>query len=338
VVTPVALMLPVEIGGVTVARATLHNREEVARKDVREGDRVRIQRAGDVIPQVVERIDEPERERAPRWTMPATCPSCATPLLERGPFTVCPNTFHCPAQLAGRIVHFASRHALDIQGLGEETAKQLVETGLVRELPDLFDLRADQLLPLEGFADKSASALVAALDRARSVELRRVLHGLGIPEVGESVAGDLAAHFGSFGRLRAATAEELQAVRGIGAKMAEAITGFFAVPEHAAVLDRLLARLAIPEMEPRPSAPAAGPLAGKKLVFTGGLETLSRPEAKQLVEAAGGRVVGSVSKATDYVVAGTDPGTKLDDARRLGVEVLDEAGLRALLGTAVASG
>src|SRR6185295_8031199 len=233
VVTPVAFLLPVEIGGVTVARATLHNREEVARKDVREGDRVRIQRAGDVIPQVVERIEEPERERAEPWRMPERCPSCGTLLGERGPFTVCSNGFECPAQLAGRLVHFASRHALDIEGLGEESAKPFVSAGLVHTLPDLFDLTAEQLTPLEGFAEKSATKLIEALEKARRTDLPRFLYGLGIPEVGTAVARDLARHFRAFARLRAASEEELQEVPGVGPRMAEQILAFFAEPRNA---------------------------------------------------------------------------------------------------------
>ena len=170
IVTPVAMLRPVELGGVTVSRATLHNREEVARKDVREGDTVRVQRAGDVIPQVIEVIAEPGRRRGPKWRMPGECPSCGARLVERGPFTVCPNSFECPAQLVGRIVHFASREALDLEGLGEKTAKLLVDQGLVRRLPDLFDLEAGQLLPLEGFAEKSAGDLVAGIAKASRVE------------------------------------------------------------------------------------------------------------------------------------------------------------------------
>ncbi len=223
VVTPVALMLPVEIGGVTVARATLHNREEVARKDVREGDRVRVQRAGDVIPQVIERIEEPDRERGPVWKMPDLCPSCGTALVERGPFTVCPNSFECPAQLAGRIVHLASRNALDIEGLGDESAKLFVSEGLVKHLQDVFDLRAEQLVSLEGFADKSANKLVENLAKAAArAELPRLLYGLGIPEVGVTVARDLARHFGTLDALRHADEAVLQEVSGVGPRMAEA--------------------------------------------------------------------------------------------------------------------
>jgi DNA ligase (NAD+) len=326
VVTPVALLLPVEIGGVTVARASLHNREEVARKDIREGDRVRVQRAGDVIPQVVERVPERGRRRGRVWTMPATCPSCGTPLVARGPYTVCPNGFECPAQLAGRLVHFGSRAALDIEGLGEETAKQLVEEGLVRELPDLFGLRAEQLVELEGFAEKSAGNLVAAIQKARRADLHRFLYALGIPEVGEAVAKDLARHLRSFDAVRRASAEELQAVPGVGPKMAAEIAAFFAQPANRRVLDALLRPMQI--VAPRGAAAA---LAGAKFVFTGGLERFGRRQARELVESLGGRVTSAVSAETDYVVAGADPGGKLDEARQLGVEVLDEAGFLKLL-------
>jgi DNA ligase (NAD+) len=375
VVTPVALMLPVEIGGVTVARATLHNREEVARKDVREGDRVRVQRAGDVIPQVVEHIEEPDRERAPEWRMPAACPSCGTALVERGPFTVCPNAFQCPAQLAGRIVHFASRGALDVEGLGDETAKLLVAEGLMRQLPDLFDLRAEQLLALPGFAEKSSQKLVAALARAAHVELARFLYGLGVPEVGFSVARDLARNFGGFAALRHAGEAELQQVRGVGPRMSEQIVAFFHDPQNAAILDALLQRVRLIEAPPMPDLPAGAadgdggaggdggaagaragageageagvgggagpggaaaaaagqPLAGKRFVFTGALERLSRHEAQELVEALGARVTGSVSKSTDYVVVGEEAGSKAENARRLGVATLDEAAFLELL-------
>ena len=329
VVTPVALMRPVEIGGVTVSRASLHNREEVARKDVREGDLVRVQRAGDVIPQVVERIEEEDRERGAEFRMPETCPSCGTELEERGPFTVCPNSFGCPAQLVGRIQHFGSRQALDIEGLGEETAKLLVERGLVGVVPDLFDLRPEQLTPLEGFAETSASNLVNAIDAARSTELSRFLHGLGIPEVGVAVARDLAAHFGSMEALREAGEETLQEVPGVGPVMAGRIVEFFAEPHNAENLDRLMAEMRELRAPARPAA--GGALDGKTFVFTGGLAAMSRDEGKRRVEALGARATGSVSKKTDYVVAGEDPGSKLEKAKELGVTVLDEAAFLELL-------
>jgi DNA ligase (NAD+) len=335
VVTPVAIMLPVEIGGVTVARATLHNREEVARKDVREGDRVRVQRAGDVIPQVIERIDEPDRERAPEWRMPTVCPSCGTPLTERGPFTVCPNSFECPAQLAGRIVHFASRDALDIEGLGDETSKLFVAEGFVRQLPDLFDLQAERLMELEGFAQKSATNLVNALKKASRVELARFLYGLGIPEVGVAVARDLARHFGTFARLRTADEATLQEVSGVGPRMAEQITTFFREPHNAETLDALIQKVDLIETEPaKPSDSGSAsvlPLAGQKWVFTGGLTRLTRREAQEKIESLGARATGSVSKSTDVVVIGEDAGSKADDARKLGIRTMNEEELLAFL-------
>ncbi len=335
VVTPVAMLRPVELGGVTVARATLHNREEVARKDIREGDKVRVQRAGDVIPQVIERIPEKGRRRKPPFRMPETCPSCGTPLIERGPFTVCPNSFECPAQLAGRLAHFGSRAALDIEGLGEKTAKLLVAQGLVHGLPDLFDLTAEDLEPLEGFAELSAANLVAGIERASTVELHRFLYGLGVPEVGAATARDLAAHFRSFHAIRDASAEDLQEVSGVGPRMAEQITDFFAEEHNRDVLDRLLdGRVTL--VEPRGEPPAreqAGerPLEGLTLVFTGSLERFTRDEAKKLATRLGAKVTGSVSGKTDYVVAGEEAGSKLDKAETLGVTVLDEAGFVKLV-------
>ena len=340
VLTPVALLRPVEVGGVTVSRATLHNREELERKDVREGDRVRIQRAGDVIPQVVEVVppevapegasgEVPVASRAEPFRMPTHCPNCGTPVEERGPFTLCPNRFGCSAQLKGRIVHFASRQGLDIEGLGDETASLLVDRELVRELADLFELTSEVLLPLPLFAEKKAENLVAGIQARRRTELRRFLFGLGIPEVGASVARDLATHFRSLDALQAAGREELEAVHGIGPRMSEAITGFFGDPANAAVVDALATRmeaLTVPDREGE-----GGPLAGMTIVFTGTLESMSRGAAKKLVEKAGARSPSSVSGETDLVVAGPGAGSKRARAEALGVEVMDEAGFLALL-------
>jgi DNA ligase (NAD+) len=339
VVTPVAMLRPVELGGVTVSRATLHNREEVARKDIREGDRVRVQRAGDVIPQVVERVEEPDRKadqkRGPEFKMPEKCPSCGTPLIERGPFTVCPNSFECPAQLAGRLTHFGSRAALDIEGLGEKTAKLLVSKELVHGLPDLFDLKPEDLEPLEGFAELSASNLVEGIERASEVELHRFLYGLGVPEVGAATARDLSRHFRSFQAIRDATAEELQEVSGVGPRMADQITEFFAEEHNRDVLDRLLdgrVTLIEPPAEPGPAeAQGQRPLDGLTMVFTGSLERFTRDEVKELATRLGAKVTGSVSKKTDYVVAGDEAGSKLDNAEELGVPVLDEDGFVKLV-------
>jgi DNA ligase (NAD+) len=338
-VTPIAMLRPVELGGVTVSRASLHNREEVARKDIREGDRVRVQRAGDVIPQVLERLEEPGRRRGRSWRMPDACPSCGFELVERGPFTVCLNSFDCPAQLAGRIQHFASRGALDIEGLGEETARQLVSEGLVLHVPDLYALVVEQLTELDGFAEKSADNLVRAIRASSPVELRRFLHGLGIPEVGAAVSRDLARHYGTLERLRSASAEDLQEVEGVGPKMAEQITAFFGNPRNAALLDQLVSG-PVELIETEGASDASGseaPFEGLKFVFTGGLERWTRGEAKELVESLGGRVTSSVSRGTDYVVAGSESGSKLDKAGELGVTILDEDGFTALLEDQVGS-
>ena len=325
VLTPVALLLPVDVGGVTVSRASLHNREEVQRKDIREGDLVRIQRAGDVIPQVVERLEEEERERPAPFQMPETCPACGSEVMEQGPFTVCPNRFACPAQLKGRIVHFGSRGALDIEGLGEETAALLVERERVEELAHLFDLEPDDLVDLEGFGQKSATNLVAAIRDAKRVELHRFIFGLGIPEVGQAVARDLARHFGSLEALRRADREALEEIPGVGPKMSEQITAFLHDERNASHIDAILERgMELLPPEGPPEGPDARPLEGTTWVFTGGLERLTRSRAKELVARFGGRATSSVSSATDFVVAGPGAGSKLEKARELGIEVLDE--------------
>jgi DNA ligase (NAD+) len=327
VLTPVALLLPVVVGGVTISRASLHNREEVQRKDVREGDLVRIQRAGDVIPQVVERVDDPTRERGEPFAMPETCPACGSHVEEKGPFTICPNRFGCPAQLVGRVVHFGSRGALDVEGLGGETASLLVERGIVKELADLFTLTREHLIGLPGFADKNATRLVDGIQARRTPDLARFLHALGIPEVGGAVARDLAMHFRDARALMDADEAALTSIPGIGPKMSEAIRDFFANPENRSAIENILAHVA----PVAPAAPTASGLSGKKFVFTGGLSRMSRGDAKKLVEANGARVVGSVSKETDYVVVGEDPGSKADKAVELGVTTLDEDGFIELL-------
>ena len=333
-VTPVAMLRPVDVGGVTVSRASLHNIDQVRDLGVREGDRVRVQRAGDVIPQVVEVVEEGEEgERGEPFELPDACPSCGTELVRRGPHTLCPNSFECPAQLAGRIQHFASRDALDIEGLGEEVAKLLVGEDLVTQLPDLFELETGDLIELEGFAERSAGNLVGAIERASETELARFLHGLGIPEVGATVARDLARWFGSFEAIRTASEEELQEMDGIGPKMAQAIRGFFDEPRHAEILDGLEAKVTLVDEGEglREREPEELPLDGLTFVFTGALEGFTRREARELVEDAGARATSSVSGETDYVVVGEDPGSKADDAEELGVETLDEGRFLELL-------
>ncbi len=329
--TPVALLRPVEVGGVTVSRASLHNREEVARKDIRQGDLVRIQRAGDVIPQVVERVPEDGRKRGESFRMPERCPACDTPVQENGPFTYCPNRFGCMAQLKRGLTHFGSRAGLDIEGLGEETVTLLVDRGLVKELADLFELKAEHLEPLDGFAEKSAANLARAIEDKKTVEFARFLYGLGIPEVGSTVAATLAAEYQTFENLQDATVEQLEAVDGIGPIMSGQIRAFLDDERNreriAAVLSHMDALLP-------PEQVGGHGLAGMRFVFTGGLERFSRSEAKRLIEENGGRVVGSVSGETTYVVAGVDPGSKLLKAQDLGVEVLSEDAFVEVLRTA----
>jgi DNA ligase (NAD+) len=318
VLTPVAFLRPVVVGGVTVSRASLHNREELRRKDLREGDTVRIQRAGDVIPQVVEVIEHHD-DRSPPFEMPTECPECGTPVVEDGPRLRCPNRFGCPAQLKARIVHFGSRSALDIEGLGVETANLLVNLGWLHGLEDLFDLEAERLATLEGFADKSATALVAAIHDKKTPELERFLVALGIPEVGVTVARTLAEHFGDFSAIRGASREELEAVSGIGPKMSEAIAGFFEDERTAAAIDALLGKGVEPVGPERTGEPVED---RGTAVFTGTLP-VSRSEAEEAWRAVGGRVAGSVSRNTGFVVAGDNAGSKLAKAEKLGVPVLD---------------
>ena len=326
IVTPIALMAPVEIGGVTVSRANLHNVEQLREKDVREGDKVRVQRAGDVIPQVVEVVERGD-DRSEPFEMPDTCPSCGTELVRRGPFLVCPNSFGCPAQLKGRIEHFASRNALDIEGLGEKVAAQLVDTGMAKTIDQIFELTAEQLQDLELFGEKRAQNLVDAIEQARHTTLSRFLHGLGIPEVGPSTAQDLARRFGSLERVRNASVDDIAQIHGFGETMAEAIHGFFQEPRNQEVLDALQRHVDL-EVE---AAEAGDALAGLTFVFTGSLASLSRSEAKQLVERYGAKATGSVSGNTDYLVAGEGGGSKLDEARDIGVPVLDEDDFYELL-------
>lgn len=325
--TPVALLRPVDIGGVTVARASLHNREEVARKDVRVGDRVRIQRAGDVIPDVVERIPQPGVKRRRPFEMPDRCPVCGTPIESRGPLDYCPNSLGCPAQLKGRILHFASRDALDIEGLGERTVEQLVERGLVKDVADVLYLKVEDLQGLEGFAETSASNLARAIHDARTVELWRFLYALGIPEVGTQTARDLAEHFGSLDAILDAREEDLEQVSGVGPKVAEAVNDFLARETTRRVIEKTKkAGLHVTRGEA-----GGGRLSGRTFVFTGTLDSMTRSEAEERVRGLGARTSSSVSGNTDYVVVGADPGGKYERARELGVQTLSEREFLELL-------
>jgi DNA ligase (NAD+) len=321
VLTPVAELEPVEIGGVKVARATLHNRAEMRRKNLHVGDHVRVVRAGDVIPDVVERIGPSGTGPDTEFVMPAECPVCGTPVVHEGPFDRCPNGLECPAQLKGAIEHFGSRDALDIRGLGERTVDELVTAGLVRSVADLFGLTADQLKALEGFADVSARNLVEAIQGAKRPTLARFIDALGIPQVGTETARELAQHFGSLEKIGQASEEGLMAVSGIGEAVARAISTFFAQPHNRRIIERCLEAGVHPVAPERPAV--GGVLAGKTVVFTGTLN-LPRAEAEELVRRHGGRATGSVSKNTGYLVAGEEGGAKIEKAKKLGVQVLTE--------------
>lgn len=330
--TPVAKLQPVFVGGVTVASASLHNQDEVERKDVRVGDTVVVQRAGDVIPQIVEVVESKRPAGTRRYRLPERCPVCDAEVIrpEGEVVTRCPNP-GCPAKLKNRLLHLASRNALDVDGLGEKLVDQLVESGMVSRPSDVFGLEATTLLALERMGEKSALNLIAALDRARDTTLPRFLIALGIRDVGGGVAELLARHFGDLETIMEASAEELEGVEGIGPTIAESVSRFFADQDNRAEVGRLrVLGVRFPPVK-QIRASEEGPLSGKSFVLTGTLPGLARDKAKTRIEAAGGKVTSSVSKKTSYLVAGEEPGSKLRKAQELGVEVLDAAGLMRLL-------
>jgi DNA ligase (NAD+) len=328
--TPIAFLEPVYVGGANVSRATLHNEDELRRKDVRKGDRVFLRRAGDVIPEIVRVIVEARPAGGlPEFQMPRTCPACGAEVhREEGEAVTRCTNLSCPAQLVGRLRHFASRLAMDIAGLGEETCARLVESGLVRTPADVYGLSREQWLSLERMGDKSAENLLAALERSKKTSLRRFIYALGIPLVGEATARALALAFPSVPQLLAASLDGLQRVRDIGPEVARHIHEFLTKPENRAAIERLLAAGIAPAPE---EVQEKGPFAGKTVVLTGSLAGFSREAAKAAIERRGGRVSGSVSRKTDLVVAGEDAGSKLKKASELGVRVVDEKGFRALL-------
>ncbi len=335
--TPVAKLEPVFVGGTTVSNATLHNVFELRRKGVRVGDTVIVRRAGDVIPEVVGRVPGPRDGYVSNFRMPRSCPVCGSAVVrERGGIDHrCSGGLFCGAQRKQAILHFAGRRAMDIEGLGDKLVDQLVDGGLIRTLPELYTLGLAKLAALERMAEKSAANLVAALDKSKQTTLARFLYALGIRHVGETTAKDLARHFGGIDRVMDASVEQLLDVNDVGPVVAQSIRTFFEQPHNREVVEQLRAAgIHWPEHDGAVADAAPKPLTGKTLVLTGTLPTLSRDAAKEMIEAAGGKVAGSVSKKTDYVVAGAEAGSKLDKARELGVTVLDEAGLLALLAAA----
>jgi DNA ligase (NAD+) len=330
---PYAILDPVEIGGVVVRLATLHNEDLIREKDLRIGDIVQVKRAGEVIPQLIGPVPEKSEPRGKPWHMPKRCPSCGTPV-ERDEEEVaiyCPNVA-CPGRQLEGLVHFASRGAMDIRGLSYSRIEQLMNEGLVKDAADLYTLNRDRLLALEGFAQKGTEALLAAIEESKKQPLSRLLHALGIRHVGSMAAEVLARHFGTIDALAKASEEEIMAVRGIGQIIAVGVESYFRNPAAKRLIEKLRAA-GVNFTEPRQVA-AGGALSGKTVVITGILPTLSRARATEAVEEAGGRVTNSVSRSTSFLVAGEDAGSKLEKAKSLGVEIIDEAELMKRINSA----
>ncbi|MFZ5445707.1 MAG: NAD-dependent DNA ligase LigA [Myxococcota bacterium] len=329
-ITPVANLKPVFVGGVTVSRATLHNEQELRRKDVRAGDWVFVRRAGDVIPEIVKVITSKRTGHEKEFVFPTTCPVCGAAVKreEDGAIARCTGR-SCPAKLAGRLRHFATRTAMDIDGLGDKLCEAMIDANLVKSVAGLYALTVKQLTSLERMGEKSAQNLFDAIQKSKHTTLRRFIYALGIPEVGEATGKALAEHFRDVKKLAAASQEELQAVKDVGPEMAKSIHGWFEDPENRAMVDALLAAGVKPEP---PEAPAAGGVfTGKTVVLTGTLAAMGRDQAKEEIERRGGKVSGSVSKKTDMLVAGEEAGSKLTKAKELGVKVLTEAEFLALI-------
>jgi DNA ligase (NAD+) len=329
--TPVARLKPVFVGGVTVTNATLHNEDEVRRKDVRIGDTVIVRRAGDVIPEVVRVLAEKRPKGAREFVLPRKCPECGSAVVRLPDEAIarCSGGLVCPAQVKQALLHFAGRRAMDIEGLGDKLVDQLVDAAIVRTPADLYKLGVAALAELERMAEKSAANVVAAIAKSRKTTLARFIFALGIRHVGETTAKDLSRHFGKLDALLAADEPALLDVPEVGPVLAQSIRQFFAEAHNREVIAQLRAA-GVEWPETTPQRKPAGKLAGLTFVLTGTLPTLAREDAKQLIEEQGGKVAGSVSKKTSYVVAGADPGSKLDRAGELGVPVIDEQQLTAM--------
>jgi DNA ligase (NAD+) len=328
---PFALLEPVQVGGVTVSKATLHNEEDVARKDIREGDQVVVMRAGEVIPQVVSPVTQRRTGSERRYKPPSKCPMCGTPTVkpEGEVWTRCPNRYDCPGQVLQALKLFTSKGAMDIEGYGEKLVYRFYDEGMVRSIPEIYGLRVERLEQLEGFQRKSAQNLIESIERSKQQPFNRVLYALGIPGIGYVNARALASHFGSMERLMDASAEEIEAVEGIGPVLAGIISETLSEPRNRLLVEKL--RKIGLRLEQDQPAGDAGLLQGKTFVLTGTLEGMSREQATARIEELGGKVTGSVSSKTDYVVAGANPGSKLDRGRELDRAVIDEAELARLL-------
>ncbi|MBN2085669.1 MAG: NAD-dependent DNA ligase LigA [Anaerolineales bacterium] len=332
VLTPYAVLEPVSIGGVTVSRATLHNFDFIQERDIRLGDRVMLKRAGDVIPYVIGPVADVRTGREKRYEPPAKCPSCQEPVrrAEGEVAYYCINS-GCPDQLVRNLEHFASRSAMDIEGLGIKIVEQLAQSGLVKDLADVYDLTLKDLLGLEGFKEKKAQNLLDSIAASKRQTLPRLLTGIGIPGVGEVMAADLAAEFGNLDALKDASRERLQQIEGVGPNIGEAIVDWFSRKPNRRLLDRLRRHGIWPELARKEALPGSNPLAGKIFVITGTLQKYSREQAKSSIELLGGKTTDSVSKKTDYLVVGADPGAKLQKAGSLGVTILDEPAFEKMI-------
>jgi DNA ligase (NAD+) len=330
---PFAMLEPVHVGGVTVSTATLHNEEDLARKDVREGDEVVVMRAGDVIPQVVSPLLQRRKKGLRRARPPKKCPLCGTETIKPpdSVFTICPNRAGCPGQAFQHVKHFVSKGAMDIEGLGEKQALRFLSEGLIDDVGDIYDLTEERLQDLEGFGEISARNLLAAIEDSRSRPFNRVLYALGLTGVGYVTAEALVDHFGTIDALRAADPEQIEQVEGVGPVMAQQIAESLADERTVELIEKLRGKGLKLEQDPSERRVTGGPLEGKTVVLTGTLPDLTREQASALIKRAGGKVTNSVSKKTDYVVAGSDPGSKMAKAEEFGTEILDEKGLRALL-------
>jgi DNA ligase (NAD+) len=330
--TPVAMLEPVPLGGVTVSRSTLHNEDEIGRLGLRVGDWVLIERGGDVIPKVLKVLESKRTGKEKKFQMPVKCPVCGGRVSRpEGEAVSRCVAADCPAQLIGRLLHFASRRAMRIEGLGGALADQLIEKKMVRDIADLYSLTLDQLVSLERMAKKSATNILDQIEASKSRDLWHLIYGLGIRHVGERTAGILAREFGSLKKLAGATVEELDDVHEIGLTMAQSIHDWFADPGNASLCERLSAAGVRTEIEKSAAVTEEQTFAGKSFVLTGTLPGLTRDEASAMIDARGGRVSSSVSKKTDFVLAGAEPGSKLEKATKLGVKVIDEAAFRKML-------
>ena len=320
-----------ELGGVLVSRATLHNQEEIDRKDIREGDQVIVQRAGDVIPEVVKTVSSKRTGNEKKFLMPEACPVCGTAIIKKSGEVVarCPNV-NCPAQVRGSIRHFVSKGGMDIDGLGEKLVGKLLDNGLVKDESDLYELTRTDLLSLDNIKEKSAANLLGAIEKSKTPSLGRFIYALGIRHVGEFTAALLAERFGNIDELSNAGLENLSAVDGVGPQIAESVFNYFTDPQNRTLLERLF-KAGVTPVSTRPK-PADTPVAGKTFVLTGTLSSVKRSEAKEMITQKGGKAGSSVSRNTDYLVAGDEPGSKLQKARELDVTVLNEKEFLDLLG------